>query len=507
MTNNIGIKRLQKEYGYISNNPVKNIEACPLENDIFKWHYVIKGDIAPYKNGYYHGILIFPLEYPLKPPRIIMLTPNGRFKTNTRLCLSMSDYHPETWNPQWSVETILVGLYSFMLEDDFTEGSIETTYKEKEQFALKSMEHNAKNENFKKLFSHLLNPNNDTVEKKKKKKKKIEKNNKDETKCRYCFDYGGNLVSPCCCKGGNKWVHLTCLQKWQHSTLISQSTHPKYQTDIDSKCNICLKEYTIKPPDRHDMMVGYTGEELATMLDQGYLIISGKQSSEHNEYILNKYKDNMRVISNIIHWTRAVYLIIDVEKSNSLTKNDGIIAVNLTRPIKDITSESVITLDGITVNINYIWKKYYSNMNNVPSLKLMHFIGGPCNPEFALGICFLKNLENVFLDQLGISVIPIIKKENHDIVKGPLSQILQLFTHNRDIFVEPKIYIYWGTAGWSRTQLLGEIARGGWGMCRANLEDISSYSKDIWTNIYNSGSPMFSPDSEFSEKYDISEDN
>ena len=31
-----------------------------------------------------------------------------------RLCLSMSDYHPESWNPSWSIETLLVGLQSFM---------------------------------------------------------------------------------------------------------------------------------------------------------------------------------------------------------------------------------------------------------------------------------------------------------------------------------------------------------------------------------------------------------
>ena len=28
-----------------------------------------------------------------------MITPNGRFAVNTRLCVSMSDFHPETWNP------------------------------------------------------------------------------------------------------------------------------------------------------------------------------------------------------------------------------------------------------------------------------------------------------------------------------------------------------------------------------------------------------------------------
>jgi ubiquitin-conjugating enzyme E2 J2 len=54
---------------------------------------------SPYEGGFYHGKLKFPPEYPLKPPSILMLTPSGRFKPNTRLCLSMSDFHPETWNP------------------------------------------------------------------------------------------------------------------------------------------------------------------------------------------------------------------------------------------------------------------------------------------------------------------------------------------------------------------------------------------------------------------------
>lgn len=58
---------------------------------------------------------MFPREFPFKPPSIYMITPNGRFKTNTRLCLSISDFHPDTWNPAWSVATILTGLLSFMV--------------------------------------------------------------------------------------------------------------------------------------------------------------------------------------------------------------------------------------------------------------------------------------------------------------------------------------------------------------------------------------------------------
>lgn len=29
----------------------------------------------------------------------------------------MTDFHPESWNPAWSVDTILTGLLSFFLSD------------------------------------------------------------------------------------------------------------------------------------------------------------------------------------------------------------------------------------------------------------------------------------------------------------------------------------------------------------------------------------------------------
>ena len=38
------------------------------------------------------------------------------FKTDI-FSLSMSDFHPEQWNPCWTVGTILNGLCSFMLEE------------------------------------------------------------------------------------------------------------------------------------------------------------------------------------------------------------------------------------------------------------------------------------------------------------------------------------------------------------------------------------------------------
>lgn len=159
-------KRLTKEYKQIVSNPPPYIIAAPHEDNILEWHYVISGPAGtPYEGGQYHGTLTFPSEYPFKPPAIRMVTPNGRFKENARLCLSMSDYHPEAWNPAWSVQTILNGLLSFMTGDEQTTGSVVTTDGVKKVFAKKSKSYNALyNIKFKAMFPDLVKSNIKDIE-------------------------------------------------------------------------------------------------------------------------------------------------------------------------------------------------------------------------------------------------------------------------------------------------------------------------------------------------------
>ena len=90
-------KRLQKELKSLHKSPLTNprIIALPNESNILEWHYLLEGaKDTPYEGGKYWGKLLFPKEYPLKPPGVMMMTPSGRFRTNRRLCLSMSDFHP-----------------------------------------------------------------------------------------------------------------------------------------------------------------------------------------------------------------------------------------------------------------------------------------------------------------------------------------------------------------------------------------------------------------------------
>jgi len=145
--------RLRNDYMRLKKDPVPYIVAEPNPSNILEWHYVVSGPPdTPYEGGFYHGKLIFPAEFPFKPPSIYMTTPNGRFKTHTRLCLSISDYHPDTWNPGWSVGTILIGLLSFMLERSPTLGSIETTDAVKRRMAVQTHETNLKDKLFCELF-------------------------------------------------------------------------------------------------------------------------------------------------------------------------------------------------------------------------------------------------------------------------------------------------------------------------------------------------------------------
>ncbi|KAA0183270.1 Ubiquitin-conjugating enzyme E2 J2 [Hyalella azteca] len=149
--------RLRSDYMRMKKDPVPYVTAEPLPSNILEWHYVVQGpEDSPYYGGFYHGKLMFPMEYPFRPPSIYMTTPSGRFKTNTRLCLSISDFHPDTWNPAWSVATILTGLLSFMLEKSPTFGSIESSDAEKQAMAIKSWQFNLDNKIFCELFPEIV---------------------------------------------------------------------------------------------------------------------------------------------------------------------------------------------------------------------------------------------------------------------------------------------------------------------------------------------------------------
>ena len=93
-------KRLLQELKQLQKESFPEFVALPLEGNLLEWHFTIKGALnTPYEGGRYHGRLLFPPEYPFKPPNVVFLTPNGRFAIGKKICLSITGYHPESWQP------------------------------------------------------------------------------------------------------------------------------------------------------------------------------------------------------------------------------------------------------------------------------------------------------------------------------------------------------------------------------------------------------------------------
>lgn len=132
-------KRLTREYATITANPPPLISAHPSESNILEWHYILTGPPdTPYEGGQYWGTLSFPVDYPFAPPAIRMHTPSGRFRCSERLCLSISDFHPKSFNPAWEVSTILLGVQSFMSSEEMTTGSVKASDAERRALAART---------------------------------------------------------------------------------------------------------------------------------------------------------------------------------------------------------------------------------------------------------------------------------------------------------------------------------------------------------------------------------
>lgn len=71
MKSHLALQRLQAEYRRLIKDPIPYLQAQPLSSNLLEWRYVLRGPIdTPYEGGIYQGKIVFPLEYPYKPPSI-----------------------------------------------------------------------------------------------------------------------------------------------------------------------------------------------------------------------------------------------------------------------------------------------------------------------------------------------------------------------------------------------------------------------------------------------------
>lgn len=120
-------------------------------NDIGTWYiklFDIGGDKDEFVGGEYLVKITAPSEFPMKPPHFEMLTPNGVYGINCKVCISIGEYHASSYRATLGITGFVQQLMSGLVGWETLGGGIniiKSTVAEKKKLAESSREYNAKN--------------------------------------------------------------------------------------------------------------------------------------------------------------------------------------------------------------------------------------------------------------------------------------------------------------------------------------------------------------------------
>jgi len=294
-------------------------------------------------------------------------------------------------------------------------------------------------------------------------KKMASDDESDEEMCRYCFDTEGELIAPCKCTGSQKWVHEKCLRKWQRICQVRKSTHPWFRdrTDTEEVCNVCAAKFDLKPLNYDQLVRGLTGEQIVNRVREGFLIVRTVESSEQSRLILLTNGHIPHIRQNLTPWISGVYLITGISMGGSTRGDDLICAVNLARE---------------RVNVPANDERHARSVVRRKKVIIKHMDSGPCDGLHSVGClkCTTRQRVEEWEDLKVMDDMP-----GGLSIAGPLKKVVDI-SHEDWLREDAKrkskkdapgpesaprlVYACWGDGTWSRTQLIGEIARGGWGM-------------------------------------------
>jgi ubiquitin-conjugating enzyme E2 D/E len=112
----MALKRLQKELTEIQKDTPVNCSAGPCNNDLLNWEATIIGPTeTPYEGGIFKLKILFPADYPFKPPKITFETriyhPN--INGTGGICL---DILKDQWSPALNITKVLLSICSLLDE-------------------------------------------------------------------------------------------------------------------------------------------------------------------------------------------------------------------------------------------------------------------------------------------------------------------------------------------------------------------------------------------------------
>lgn len=320
----------------------------------------------------------------------------------------------------------------------------------------------------------------------------------EERQCRYCLadddDNDNRLVSPCECKGGQKWVHLECLRRWQRSSMVAQPTHPAFYTRDERMfiCGVCKTEFNVKPLTRNELMAGFSGPEVVALVREGCLIVT---EPNHNRELASLIMMNHLnpMVRDMLYWLDGVYLVTrqipHLEEDEEDEEDQGSIwAVGMQRDValEDFEGEARVLADSCE-----------ARLREAGNVEISHHIGGPVESDLMYGVTFLLAATTTDATGFGLTVVRDCGDQGV-IVAGEVTNLSTALKDDVILDQSRPVLVFWGTGRWGKTQLLGEIARGSWGVTTAGFSDVfrKPDEESLYSGLIESGRLVFAPKNE-----------
>ena len=108
-------KRIQKELLELQKEgSAMNVSAGPKGDNLNEWGGIIVGpEGTPYEGGIYQLDILFPKDYPFKPPKIKITTPiyHCNISGNGYICL---DVLKDKWSPVLTISKVMLSICSLL---------------------------------------------------------------------------------------------------------------------------------------------------------------------------------------------------------------------------------------------------------------------------------------------------------------------------------------------------------------------------------------------------------
>eukprot|EP00747_Dinoflagellata_sp_TGD_P179681 gnl/TRDRNA2_/TRDRNA2_30878_c0_seq1.p1 gnl/TRDRNA2_/TRDRNA2_30878_c0~~gnl/TRDRNA2_/TRDRNA2_30878_c0_seq1.p1 ORF type:complete len:456 (+),score=77.46 gnl/TRDRNA2_/TRDRNA2_30878_c0_seq1:88-1368(+) len=347
--------------------------------------------------------------------------------------------------------------------------------------------------------------------------------------CRFCFDESieEELISPCACRGTEKYVHPSCLRRWQ-----SEVSDERRRT-----CQVCQTMFSVAPPplpevppQRHLSVRRTPFGSLIEREDAGasprraplfgdvhtnphYDREAGRRLPDRlRSLMLNRMKpgclvlqtprraemeiprpprsrradDGMMALFEIVvlarmaHWHKGIFLMGFQAPGEGSDGSDALIGVNL-------AGQAVPTDDA----------RGHEQLQGLPlegPVKVLR--GGPVRPEHALGLIAFEGQPSP--DALSsasfVRSMPLDDEEcGGGALFGELRDVTAVLRRQPHLRLKGAL-IFHGHAVWSSLQLLSEVARGSWGLCSSRWADLLPSAEDPqerWGGIWEGRELLF----------------